>query len=160
MMARDIKLFFDTYLLTGDVKYQNGDLVREEGLETAVMISLYTDRRASESDILDDPNDKRGWWGDLVPDTGDRIGSKLWQHDRDKSTDQNIIKIKQAVKECLQWMIDDGVANKIEVTAEKFGEAYNYRLGITTKIYRRFSDKPYIIKFDDLWEAEYESSGG
>ncbi len=159
-MARDVKLFFDSDTLEGDVAYQYGDLIREEGLLTAVFISLYTDRRASVNDVIDNPDEKKGWWGDLAPDTGDRIGSKLWQYERSTTTKETLVKVKQAIKDCLQWMIDDEVAKKIEVTTERFGIPGNDRLGATIKIYRRKENESITIKFDDLWEAEYAISGG
>jgi len=154
-MARDIKIVFDSGTLEGDIFYEYGDLTREEGLYSAVLISLYTDRRASVNDVIDNPVDKKGWWGDLVPDAGDRIGSKLWQYSRSKTTQEVLINVKKIIKECLQWMIDDGVAKKIEVSTEKFGTPGNYRLGAEIKIYRRKEDESLNIKFDDLWEAEY-----
>ncbi len=159
-MARDVKIIFNSETLTGDVFYEFGDLTREEGLITAVLISLYTDRRASSGDVIDNPEDKKGWWGDLVPDTGDRIGSKLWQYSRSKTTQDTLVKVKKILKECLQWMIDDGVAKKIEVTTERFGTVGNDKLGAIIKIYRRKEDESLTIKFDDLWEAEYAVSGG
>jgi len=151
-MAQDILLQFEKDFLEGDIEYLNGDLVREPGLKTAVMISLFTDRRAGANDVLDNPNDKRGWWGDLIPDSGDRIGSKLWQHERSKVTQETILGVKKAIEECLKWMVEDRVAKKIEVTVEKFGDVGNYRLGATIKIYKSINGEE-EIKFDDLWEA-------
>ena len=89
-MATDIKIKFNPETLEGDFEYKTGDLTREEGLGTAVLISLFTDRRADPDDNIDNPDDKKGWWGDLAPNKGDKIGSKLWQFDRSK-TDQNTI---------------------------------------------------------------------
>ncbi len=152
-MAVDISILLDSETFEGDITYQAGDLVREKGLSTAVLISLLTDRRASTDDVIDDPTDKKGWWGDLVPDVGDRIGSKLWQHERSKTTNADQIKIRKAMEESLQWMIDDGVAKKIIITTERFGVAGNYRLGATIKIYKTFGGEE-VIKFDDLWEAQ------
>jgi phage gp46-like protein len=152
-MAQDIELKFDEVFLEGDIEYLNGDLVRESGLKTAVMISLFTDRRAGINDPLDNPNDKRGWWGDLIPDNGDRIGSKLWQYERSKVTQEVVLKVKQSIEECLKWMVEDQVAKSIEVIVEKFGEVGNYRLGVTIKIYKSI-DGEEEIKFDDLWEAQ------
>ena len=151
-MAEDIKIEFDPLTFEGDIAYQNGDLTRESGLSTAVMISLFTDRHADDSDIIDDPTDKRGWWGDLCPDVSDNIGSKLWQYERSKSTTENINAIKKTISDSLQWMIDDQVAKKIDITAEKFGDVGNYRLGIIIQIHKS-SGGTETIKFNDLWEA-------
>ena len=49
-----------------------------DSLSRAVVISLFTWQRASQSDEVD--NDQRmGWWGDTFAENkGDKIGSKLW----------------------------------------------------------------------------------
>ena len=78
-MAKDIKIKYDNDLMEGDIDFLNGDLIREDGLETAVLISIFTNKRALDSDNLINPGEKRGWWGDLVSDIeGDKIGSKFW----------------------------------------------------------------------------------
>jgi len=150
-MASDIKFIWDKVFFEGDLALNNGDLLREEGLTTAVLISLFSDRRADEDDEIDDPNDQRGWWGDLL--SSSPIGSKLWQFDRSKTTQTVIVKVKQAVEECLQWLIDDGVAIKIDVQIEKFGEPGNYRLGMDIKIYQSDGNTK-ALTFNDLWEKE------
>lgn len=152
-MAADILMAFDPDTLERDIQYKNGDLVREYGLGTAVLISLFTDRRADPDDDIDDPNDRRGWWGDLVPDRGDKIGSKLWQFDRSKTDQVTLLGIKKAIEDCLEWMINDGIARKIEVELIKFGDVSNYRLLATIRIHRKYGGVE-SINFDDLWEAQ------
>jgi phage gp46-like protein len=59
----------------------SGAVAREDGLRTAILLSLFLDARAGEEDPLPDPlnRDRRGWVGDvLAPTAGDRIGSRLW----------------------------------------------------------------------------------
>ena len=88
-MARDVKVVWDNKLQTGDVQQNNGDLLTDEAMETAVLMSLFTNRRAS-LDEVDDPDDRQGWWGDQVAEIkDDQIGSKLWLLRRAKSTSQN-----------------------------------------------------------------------
>jgi phage gp46-like protein len=107
-----------------DNEAQEADLVRvdnliqfDEGLESAVLISLFTDRRATASDIPD-PINRRGWWGDTYPDINDdQIGSRLWLLDRAKTWDQALRNAEIYALESLQWMIDDGVALTVEATA-------------------------------------------
>lgn len=152
-MASDIKFAWDSTLLEGDLVLNKGDLLREEGLVTAVLISLFTDARADEDDLLDNPNDKRGWWGDLVSPTP--IGSKLWQYERSKTTQEVIIKVKQTIEESLQWMFDDGVVEKIDVIVERFGSEGNDRLGFEIKLYQSEGNNV-ALKFDDLWKMEME----
>lgn len=101
-------------------------LVNETGLESAVIVSLLTDRRAGPDDIL--PNekpgqpinqDRRGWCGDaLADDQGDRIGSRLWLLSREKQTEETRQRAIFYAKEALKWLIDDKIATAINVDAE------------------------------------------
>jgi len=152
-MARDIKIIWDKNNLEGDLQLNKGDLLREEGLETAVFISLFTDKRADDEDPLDNLNDKRGWWGDNTTENNYKMGSKLWQYERAKTTINDITKIKETIEESLQWMIEDEVAKKIEVTAERFGIIGNDRLAITI-IIKKSDGNETAIKFDDLWNIQ------
>ena len=154
-MATDIKIIYDNDLAVGDFNFLNGDLEREEGLETSVLISLYTDARASADDNVDDPNDLRGWAGDLLPSNDDNIGSKLWLLDRSKATQENANKAKQYVQQALNWMIEDGVASKIDVVTSIVGYEETKKLVLNITIYKD-SDKILGIKFNDIWTAQYE----
>ena len=75
----DLALSFDNEAGIGDLVIENDDLKIDEGLETAVLISLYTDARVSDEELPAEEAQKRGWWGDIYPDIpNDQIGSKLW----------------------------------------------------------------------------------
>jgi len=113
-----------SFVFTGqetDLSLLLGDINTDAGLETAVSISLFTDRRASNDDVrlyeflADGTNDKRGCWIDSYPDIdGDLIGSRLWLLFREKSQQGVINRAKEYITEALQWMLDDGVAKIIE----------------------------------------------
>ena len=67
----------DIKLYSNDIKIQNGILELDNGLQTAIYISLFTDRRIGEDDeIPDRSNDRRGYWGDTLED--EPLGSFLW----------------------------------------------------------------------------------
>jgi phage gp46-like protein len=156
-VANDIKFIWNTDFFEGDLQLNKGDLLREEGLTTAVLISLFTDARADEDDEIDDKNDKRGWWADAVEGIIPITGSKLWQYERSKTTQIVLVKIKKAIEDALQWMIDDNVAEKIDINLERFGIKGNDRLGLDLKIYQ--TDKNITaLKFDDLWKMELNNA--
>jgi phage gp46-like protein len=112
----DIGLFYENGIFTP--KIVDGDLAGDEGLETAVIISLFSDKRISDEEIPDGITDKRGWWGDMFPDIeGDKIGSKLWLVSRGKINAITLANLENYAKDSLQWMIDDGVASYLEVVA-------------------------------------------
>jgi len=114
-----IALSWDGELMTGDVQLGRSGLVRDDGLTTAVLISLFTDRRAKADDPLPDGNDRRGWVGDAIsPVDGDRIGSRLWLLRREKQTEETRRRAEEYAREALAWLIEDGLAARVEVSAE------------------------------------------
>lgn len=155
-MPDDIQISWNEKLMTGDVEVDSGDLISEDGLETAVLISLFTDRRARDDDTLPDldSDDKRGWWGDLAnPDVeGDQIGSRLWLLQRAKTTQEVLVRAEGYVKEALQWMIDDGIAVKIDVDAERQIRDGGDMLAFKVMIYKK-SGVAESVKFEYQWEG-------
>lgn len=157
-MAEDIKIIWNEDFQEGDINFDGGDLERENGLRTAVLMSLYTDRQANEDDELPDSNsdDRRGWWGDQIDldFKGDKIGSRLWLLERGKTDDSTLAAAKFYIEECLEWMLDDEVAQAIDVEVER----QKRRDGTSTlaaNIAIRQSDGGVVaLKFNDLWNAE------
>ncbi len=92
---------------------------RESTLTRAVLISLFTWRRALTDDPVDD-EELFGWWGDSYPNIADdRIGSRLWLLRRVKLTDATQRDAEFYANEALRWLLDDGHAIAIEITSEK-----------------------------------------
>ncbi|MDE2104746.1 MAG: phage GP46 family protein [Patescibacteria group bacterium] len=86
-------------------------------LETAVLLSLFTDRLANPDDeIPDGTSDRRGWWGDLAE--ASPIGSRLWLLDRAKLTQETAARARDYALEALQWLIDDGVVASVDVATQ------------------------------------------
>lgn len=123
-MIGDIALLWDNDLGGADIGIGLSDLVQDGGLETAVVISLFTDRRADDTDQLPPgETSRRGWWGDVYPEVQeDKIGSKLWLLQREKTTRDIPTRAKAYVEEALAWLIDDKVAKSVEVVASLAGE--------------------------------------
>ncbi len=85
-------------------------------LERAVVISLFTWRRAEPSDPVDD-QDRQGWWADAFPAVAnDRIGSRLWLLRRRTITAQTLRDAQRYCEEALQWLLDDGHVLAVMVT--------------------------------------------
>ncbi|VVP41424.1 hypothetical protein PS865_04878 [Pseudomonas fluorescens] len=92
---------------------------RESTLTRAVLISLFTWRRALTDDSVDD-DELFGWWGDSYPSIADdRIGSRLWLLRRVKLTDATQRDAEFYANEALRWLLDDGHAIAIEIASEK-----------------------------------------
>lgn len=97
------------------------DLATDDGLKTAVLVSLFTDRRADADDELPDPRsgDRRGCWQDqYLANTGDSLGSRLWLLKRAKQTNETIERAKEYMREAMAWMLEDDVVTAIDVAAE------------------------------------------
>lgn len=130
----DIKLVMERGVVsTADIQINTRDLLRDPGLETAVLLSLFTDRRAGPEDVLpDNSGDRRGWWGDALNTNDDADGSKLWLTFRGKITDSTVVQIEEYVREALQWLIDDGVAERVSVQAVRTTmTAITWTIGVT-----------------------------
>lgn len=134
------------------------DLASDQGLLSAVLISLFTDRLAAVDDELPDQSgDRRGWWGDLPLDQAntagaqDLIGSRLWLLVRQKQTVQVLQKAIGYAREALQWLIDDGVAAEVDVSGA-WGGLWILKLGIVVS---RIGPNGATInhQFDLTWNA-------
>lgn len=115
-------------------------------LTRAVVISLFTHRRADPDDNADVP---MGWWGDTWPMVAnDRYGSKLWLLQRSKLTNALVNTVRNYMREALQWMQDDGVVSRIDIEIQRTGIN---ELGNKIVLWRR--DGPVTISFNDLWSV-------
>jgi phage gp46-like protein len=98
-----------------DVDVVAGDLAVDEGLLTAVVISVLSDSRAPADDgrpLLE--QDLRGYWGEAP---GDVYGSLLWTVTRQKATAQTASRARETVEASLAWMVAQGVARSVVVDA-------------------------------------------
>ncbi|HWH86363.1 MAG TPA: phage GP46 family protein [Pseudomonas sp.] len=134
----------------GDLGYENGDLVLETGLLSSALVSLYTHRRARKDDVLPgDATDLRGWWADVYTEVpGDQIGSRFWLLSREKQLPEVLRRAQDYAQEALRWMLEDGVAAKVETVAS-VPETGVLRLQIT--IYHH-NGSVESGQYDSLWE--------
>lgn len=129
------------------------DLATDDGLETAVLVSLFTDRRAEADDVLPSGGtDRRGWWADAYSlrqgDPLESTGSRLWLLSREKTTAQALLLAQEYAEEALAWLVADGVASAVQVAAERQGE----RLAIGVTI-QRPSQPPAQFRFASFWQG-------
>lgn len=116
-MDGDIALFWDVNHGELSLNAAGDDLATDPGLETAVIISLFTDNRAGEHDELPaTETDRRGWWGNDYEEGAEEIGSKLWLLRREKQMTSVVRRAEEYARESLRWMIRDRVASGVKVT--------------------------------------------
>jgi phage gp46-like protein len=137
----------------GELVLSGFDLARDDGLETGVIISLFTDRRASPEQIPPElqQDDLRGYWGDISNATpSDQTGSLLWLLAREKQLPQVLGRAKQYCREALAWMVDDLIATRVEVTTEFGARGWMW---ITVDIFRP-TGSPVRYRFNYEWAAQ------
>lgn len=132
-----------------DLKIESGDLKGDAGLETAVTISLFTDKRVTDEELPQGQVDKRGFWGDMFPEVDrDQIGSRLWTLEREKRTEEVLRKYEDYSQEALKWMLEDGVASAI--TAEAVYNEFKHL--ILTIVITKPNGRDF--KFIALWDEQ------
>lgn len=145
-MTTDIKTVWEPDSLLGDWKTGGGGLVDGNDLETAILISLFTDRLARADDVIDG-DDRRGWWGD----TGSEypIGSRLWLLRREKLTTKVALKAEDYANEALAWLRDDGVVTAIVADAQI---VYPNRLNLIIS-YQQPGRAQASVRYSWVWET-------
>ena len=135
-----------------DLALDGQDLARDEGLETAVFLSLFLDRRAQPDDALPAPGgDRRGWWGDAVPVApGDLHGSRRWLLDRAVQGPSLVEQEETYAREALAWFVEDRVAERVDVTVTLPARG---RVRLQVDIYRPGRDVT-TYRYDYAWQAQ------
>lgn len=130
-----------------DIRYSSGVTTP---LQRAIVISLFTWRRALPSDPVDDA-DLQGWWGDSFPPVADdRIGSRLWLLRRRTLVDDTVRDAIAYARESLQWLVDDGLIVSFEVEAERQGRE---RLAMRIIGTRAGGLQEQLAEFNDVWQV-------
>ncbi|HJY23694.1 MAG TPA: phage GP46 family protein [Hanamia sp.] len=142
----DIALIFQNGMQYADIEIDPPSLKVDQDLQTAVIISLFTNRLA-DKDQVDEGQDRQGWWGDSYATVnGSRIGSRLWLLKRSKQLQSVANLARDYCYEALQWLIEDKIAESLTVRAEIIAM---YTLGIEVKIVRPQDIQNF--KFDYVW---------
>lgn len=139
VLAPDVTGVYDLSLDSG------GDILTEDFFDTAILMSLFCERRAIASE-MPASHLRRGWIGnESTP--GFEIGSKLWLFEQSRLTRATLNGINSVIKEGLRWMIDDGFALGVVVTSML---SQNNSIAVEVTITRPNSkvEKRYF----DLWE--------
>lgn len=147
----DLRTIFIDMDKGADLALEAFALAADDGLETAVILSLFSDARALDDDKLPaGQSDRRGWWGDAwAEQQGDRFGSRLWLLRPAKQLQQSLNLARDYAEEALAWLTADGVASRVEV------ETFIPRDEVMGMIVRIFRPDGSItpIRFETLWNA-------
>ena len=134
----------------GDIALGDTDVLLDDSILSLVLVSLFCD--ANSEELL--PGQRRGYWADDDPKRP--IGSLLWILDRATATQETRARARDAAEDSLRWMIDAGIADRIQVSAE-YERIDFLRLDIQI-------DRGSSQRYQSLWTAfeaiEYPWEGG
>jgi phage gp46-like protein len=121
--AGDLLVQWDNVNVVGDWVLADGDIQTGQDLETACLVSLFTDKLATPDFVpTDGTTDRRGWWADIYNDLP--LGSNLWQLERAKKTRDTLGLARRYAADALQWLVTDGVAQRVDVDTQWLGNVY------------------------------------
>lgn len=152
-MSGDYGLFLDDNGQI-DIRFLDGDVAPDSGLETAVLISLFSDSRAVEDMIpaIDRDGDLRGYWGDVRPAVpGDETGSLLWVIKRAKQLSKTLTDAREYAQRSLKWLVEDGVAESVTVNTSYPDRGW---MLLEVIIYRPQSANPVTFRYAYAWASQ------
>lgn len=130
-----------------------GGLQATAGLETAIILCLFVDRRVPADHPLAwlAGDDRRGWWGDAVRQTDEaEMGSLLWLLER-APLDANTARWAQSLAiEALAPLVAQAAAVRVE--AEAIARQADNRLDLAIALYGRNGERIYARQFERLWQ--------
>ena len=101
-----------------DISFENGDFKLTDGLDTAIVLSFFTDGRADSSEVSE-PILRRGWIGNEQNENeDDYFGSKLWLLDQARINDETSNRSTSFSQDALSWMLDSGYVTKLNIDSE------------------------------------------
>lgn len=129
-----------------DLAISNGDFALVDNFDTSLTTSLFTDARASSSEVL--PAElRRGWWGDEVGEfQGYNLGSKIWLLYQARNTQQTLNDAIDFARASLQWFKQDQHLNDVQVTGIRLPEG----IRLTIELIRGGAVTE--TRYYDLWE--------
>lgn len=127
----DVKLYFDEETDSYDFKIVDGDIEVEDSMDTALIVSLFSDARADASEVSAS-NLRRGWWGSEVSDISkDNFGSKLWLLSQARQTPTTLNKGINYARLALGWLTQLKYSKLIDVTGTFIQNGININIKIT-----------------------------
>ena len=150
-MAQDVKLVQDDQGIL-DIPVDGNDLEGTDGLLTAIIVSLFTDARGNSS-VVADAYKRRGWVGNLLTlNEGYELGSTLWLLEQARLNQNTAIAAEGYARKSLQWMIDDGIVDVIEV---EFVQTSVREGTLTVSL---FKDQNRVARYTTLWNNTSETN--
>lgn len=146
----DIAVKYDQETMSFSWSITSSGLTQDDGLETAVLLSLFSDRRARDDDDPPSGDDRRGWWGDAYAEKeGDLWGSRLWLLSREKQMSSVLRRAEEYAREALKWMVEDSVVQSVNCQAEIIRDGV---MGLTVTM-TRGKNTAAKYRFEVFWKG-------
>lgn len=123
-----------------------GDINTEDFLDTALLMSLLTEKRASPSEVPDS-RARRGWIGNESNADNFEIGSKIWLFEQARLDRDTLNGITTAAVDGLQWFLDRDFMVNLAVDTALIDGAVTLQIDIFRP------NSPVDRRFFDLWNA-------
>jgi phage gp46-like protein len=132
-----------------------GGLQSDHSLNTSVLLSLFTWRRAESYDVLPSGVDPKGWWGDAIDldEHETKLGSRLWLLARAPLNEATRRAAETYAYEALQPLIDQGAVASFVVTAS-IDQVKGF-LTLQVQGYSQAGQNSYDQKFERIWRQEF-----
>ncbi|HCG8523819.1 TPA: phage GP46 family protein [Vibrio parahaemolyticus] len=125
----------------------------DDTISALVLISLFTDARAEESDTLpDQSSDLRGWPGDTFYDAP--WGSKLWLLYREKLTTDVRNRAVKYAEDALSWMLQDQGEGPLASSVTVTGSIPQFQTLALNIIIAKPDGEVLSLSVSKLWEAQ------
>lgn len=132
---------------------KNNDLVPVEGMESAILVSLFTDQRLDESQ-MDIPINRGGWFGNVLTPNRE-LGSKLWAYENVRVSSGLMGNIRDCAKRSFDWMNKDNLTRKISVTVTPKGQQVHININLTARGDKVGHDYAYLWRKTKKREYNY-----
>lgn len=133
--VRDIRLVEDGGFF--DLEVKGDDLAGEDGLDSAAVLSLFTEGEGLGS---------RGYWADaLAAAPGDRWGSTLRRSVGAPNTQARRVALLRSIEASMAWAIEDAVATDVAVEATGYSRG---RLDVDVELVGAGAGRRWSIYWD------------
>lgn len=95
---------------------EDGDVVKTDSFDTALLLSIFCERRADASEVPE-PQRRRGWIGNLFGAV--EYGSKLWLLYQARLTVNNVNRARGYLEQALSWLVDFGYLRRVVVQTRR-----------------------------------------
>jgi phage gp46-like protein len=141
--VNNLKLVWNPDAGSADLEKSGTVFATGDGLETALVLAIFCDRRADPDDPLPPGiTDRRGWWA-----RPNGIGSKLWLLKRAKVTTDTVRRAKEYLEEATARFVELGVVERVEVDTWRAG---TNTLGINVALFKGTAS----WRYDYLWRSD------